>query len=94
MSRRAKILLVTGLLLMGMAYISYRLATSPEWQQFSATRLWESLTQVRISYLLVAAVFTFSAYFFRSLRWQQFLRPLQRGNLGNLFSATLFQARL
>ncbi|MBI4464641.1 MAG: flippase-like domain-containing protein [Acidobacteria bacterium] len=31
----------------------------------------------------------FSGYFFRSLRWQQFLRPMQRVNLRNLFSATL-----
>ena len=89
MSLRAKTLWLTALLLMAAAYVSRRLATSAEWQQLSAARFWENLIQVRFSYLLLAAAFVFLSYFFRSLRWQQFLPPTHRGNLGNLFSATL-----
>ncbi|MBI4465620.1 MAG: flippase-like domain-containing protein [Acidobacteria bacterium] len=89
MRLRAKLLAVLVLLLGGLGYIGYRLATAPQWQQFRAERFWQSLFQVRLSYLLLAAAFVFSSYYLRSLRWQVFLRPLKRTGVGNVFVATL-----
>ncbi|MBI4461153.1 MAG: flippase-like domain-containing protein, partial [Acidobacteria bacterium] len=89
MPRRMKKLSIIVVLLLVAAYVVRRLAASAEWQQFFAAGFWESLIQVRISYLFLGTVLVFLSYFFRSMRWQQFLRPAHRGNLGGIFSATL-----
>ena len=89
MTYRVKVLSTVFLLLVLGAYIAYRLATNPEWQQFHADRFWQTLVQVRVSYVLLAALMIFASYFFRSLRWRTFLLPMKKGRLDNIFVSTL-----
>lgn len=82
--------LVTVFLLLGLgAYIAHRLATNPEWQQFHTDRFWQSLVQVRVSYVLIAALMIFASYIFRSLRWRAFLLPMKKANLNDILVSTL-----
>ncbi len=89
MTYRVKVFSTLFLLLVLGAYIAYRLATNPEWQQFQAARFWQSLAQVRVSYVLLAALMIFASYLFRSLRWRVFLLPMKKGGLDNIFASTL-----
>jgi len=86
---RVKLLGALALLAAALAYIGYRLATAPQWQQFHTERFWQSLTQARLSYLLLAAALIFSSYYLRSLRWQVFMQPVKQARIGNLLVSTL-----
>ena len=89
MTYRVKVLSTMFLLLVLGVYIAYRLAANPEWQQFHTGRFWQTLAQVRVSYVLLAAIMIFASYFFRSLRWRTFLLPMKKGRLDNIFASTL-----
>jgi uncharacterized membrane protein YbhN (UPF0104 family) len=89
MWQRVKIPVTVLVLFAGVAYAVHKMAQSREWLEFRSARFWETLVQVRLSYLIVAAALIFCSYFFRSLRWREFLAPLKAGNLGNIFVSTL-----
>ena len=89
MSHRTKVLLAAALGLAALAYVVFRVSASREWQQFSWEDFWQSLLGVRLPYLLLAAALIFSSYLFRSFRWREFLRPMKRASLWNLFVSTL-----
>lgn len=93
MWHRVKVPVAVFVLLAGLAYVVVRIARSREWLEFSSDRFWRSLVQVRFSYVLLGASLIFCSYFFRSLRWREFLAPMKAGNLagslGNIFASTL-----
>jgi uncharacterized protein (TIRG00374 family) len=89
MWQRLKIPVTVLLLLAGAAYVVHKMARSGEWLEFRSDRFWQSVAQVRLSYLILAAALIFGSYFFRSLRWREFLAPLKSGNVGNIFVSTL-----
>ena len=88
MASRTKLLvaLAAGL---GVLYVGYRIATSPLWERFDPAEFWRSFLLVRPFYLLLAVALIFASYFFRSLRWREFLRPLRAGHLIPIFVATV-----
>lgn len=88
MSYRAKVLgaLVAGL---GILYVVRRIAASRLWGGFQTAEFWQSFLQVSPPYLLLAVALIFASYFFRSLRWREFLRPLRAGRLLPIYIATL-----
>ena len=67
----------------------YRLAGSEAWHQISGQQFRDSLIRVKYSYLFMAMVLVFLSYFFRSLRWQQFLGTEGLGHFKKIFSASL-----
>jgi hypothetical protein len=89
MSHRVKVLSTLILVLAGTGYIATRVASSPEWRRFHSEDFWRSLAAVRLSFLLLGIAMVFSSYFFRSLRWREFLRPMNAGHVGRIFEATL-----
>ena len=89
MTMRKQIFVALILVLGGIGWAIYHFVTGPEWHEFSAGALWNSLAQTNPFYLLLAGAFTFASYFFRALRWRAFLRPLKEASLTNLFAATL-----
>src|SRR5262249_37089487 len=88
MTMRKQLTVALILVLGGIGWAIYHFVTGPEWHEFSAAALWNSMPQTNPLYLLLAGGFTFSSYFFRALRWRAFLRPVKEANLGNLFVAT------
>jgi uncharacterized protein (TIRG00374 family) len=62
---------------------------NPEWHAFSWHVFLSSLLHVHPGYLLAGLVLTLSCYLIRALRWREFLFPVKRASLGNLFSAVL-----
>ena len=88
MLRRVKLPLIL-LLLCGAAWVVYRISRSTEWASFRSERFWESLAGVQISSLALGVLFIYLSYFFRSLRWREFLAPIKTASLANIFSATL-----
>jgi len=89
MWQRVKIPVTIFVLLVAVVYAARRMAQSRELGEFRSARFWQRLLQIRLSYLLVACVLIFSSYLFRSLRWREFLVPLQAGKFGNIFVSTL-----
>src|SRR5689334_18100710 len=83
---RAAILLVIAAALI---YLVYRVTQSHEWAEFRSDRFWRNLAAIRLPYLLLAVAFVFCSYFFRSLRWQRFLRPLKSASVTNIFVSTV-----
>ena len=89
MSSRKQILIAAILVIVGIAWGIYHFARGPEWQQFSAAALWESLAQASPFYLLLGTSLTFASYLCRAYRWKVFLRPMKEAPVGNIFIATL-----
>lgn len=79
-------------MVLGLAVVLYaalRIGASEDWQQFRWNDVWQSLRNLRFSYLLLAAAMIFASYLLRSLRWQEFLRPIKTAKMGNLLVGTL-----
>ena len=89
MSNRTQILLAAILVVGGIAWGAYHFVSGPEWQQFSAAAVWNSLAQAQPSYLLLGTLLTFASYLCRSYRWRVFLRPIKEAGVGNIFVSTL-----
>ena len=89
MWRRVKLPLILIVLLGGTAWLIYQGAQSREWLEFRSRRFWQSLAQVRLSYLTWGVLLIYCSYLFRSLRWREFLRPIKAAGLGNIFTSTL-----
>src|SRR3990172_10176254 len=89
MSNRKQILIAAILVFGGMAWGIYHFASGPEWQQFSAAALWETLAKASPAYLLLGTFLTFASYLCRAYRWKAFLRPMKEARVGNIFVATL-----
>ena len=77
------------LVLAGVVWGIYHFASGPEWQQFSAAALWETLAKASPAYLLLGTFLTFASYLCRAYRWKAFLRPMKDARVGNIFVATL-----
>lgn len=88
MLRRVKLPLIL-LLLGGAAWVVHHLSRSSEWTSFRSERFWQSLAGVQISPLVLGVLFIYSSYLFRSLRWREFLAPIQAASLTRIFTATL-----
>ncbi|MBI3935257.1 MAG: flippase-like domain-containing protein [Acidobacteria bacterium] len=89
MTNRKRIFIASILVLGGIGWGIYHFVSGPEWQQFSAAALWESLSGARLSYLLLGAGLTFASYLCRAYRWKAFVRPMKEAGVGNIFIATL-----
>ncbi|HWP84275.1 MAG TPA: lysylphosphatidylglycerol synthase transmembrane domain-containing protein [Terriglobia bacterium] len=89
MSLRKQILVAAALVLVGVAWGIHRLATSPEWRQFSAAALWGSMARAHPGYLLLGGALIFASYLARAYRWKAFLKPMKEAPAGGLFVATL-----
>jgi len=89
MTNRNRILIAAILVLLGVGWGVYHFASGPEWQQFSAAALWESLSAANVPYLLLGTALTFASYLCRAYRWKAFLRPMKQARVGNIFIATL-----
>jgi uncharacterized protein (TIRG00374 family) len=62
---------------------------NPEWQAFSWHDFWQHLMHVRVGYLLLSLAVGLFCYFIRALRWREFLNPVKRTSLSNLWSAVV-----
>jgi glycosyltransferase 2 family protein len=71
------------------AWLVFHLSKTSEWSSFRSERFWRSLAGVQVSSLVVAIAYIYCSYFFRSLRWREFLVPIKQASLWNIFSATL-----
>lgn len=87
--RRVKLTIVLIVVFAGAGWLIYKMAHSREWLEFRSERFWHSLTHVHWLYLLLGAFFIYCSYFFRSLRWREFLSPIKTAGLGNIFTSTL-----
>lgn len=88
MWRRAKLPLIL-LLLIGAAWAVYHTAQTSEWSSFRSERFWKSLTGLHISQVAWAVLFIYVSYFFRSVRWREFLAGPKVAGLAGIFTATL-----
>jgi uncharacterized protein (TIRG00374 family) len=89
MSSRKHILIAAILAVAGIGWGIYHFASGPEWQEFSAAALWESIAKANPYYLLLGALLTFASYLCRAFRWKAFLRPMKEAPVGNIIIATL-----
>jgi len=76
--------LLFGAIVIGLIF--YNLSRSPEWRNFSWSRLWASLSGARPGLLLVVLVLVYSTYFLRAYRWRYFMHPIKKASLAVLYS--------
>ncbi len=89
MQRRVRYL-VTGAAILVVAWYAFeRVRNNPGWRNFNSDTFLSSLAQIRIPELMGAVLLIYSTYLLRSLRWQEFLRPVKRASLPNLLAATI-----
>jgi hypothetical protein len=79
-------LLVVGFLAV---YGFQKVSHSPDWQNFNVRRFVGSLEQLRYTELMGAILLIYLTYYLRSLRWYEFLRPVQQSKITNLLVATV-----
>src|SRR5687767_12196522 len=89
MSHRTKVAITVAVVCAGIVYAARRVASSAEWQRFNLEHVRAIFVNIRLSYLVLAVVCIFASYFFRSLRWQEFLRPPRKGRVMSIYAATL-----
>jgi glycosyltransferase 2 family protein len=71
-------------------YFAYQAIHAGGWSgTLRSDRFRHALASVRISYLLLAVVFVYCSYVFRSLRWRAFLKPIKAASSANILVATL-----
>lgn len=75
------------LLVVLLVFYRYRTSQSPEWFDWQAFVL--MLRSIDRKMLALAFLAVYSTYFLRSLRWQQFTRPIANTRLTNLVVATV-----
>lgn len=63
----------------------HNLTKGAEWQSFSWDRVWLSLKQANLFYLLGAIATTYSTYLVRAYRWKFFLDPIKKSPVWTLF---------
>lgn len=59
--------------------IFYNLSRSPEWRNFRWDRLWHSIVEARLDYLLLSLILVYSTYVVRAIRWRFFMDPIKKG---------------
>jgi len=89
MGRKLRYSVSAGLFLGLIAYLVYKVQTSPEWQSFDFAQFQATLTRLDYRFLLIALAIIYSTYVLRSLRWREFLLPIKPTSITNLLTATI-----
>lgn len=72
-----------GTIVIGLIF--YNLSRSPEWRDFQWHRLWRSIVDARLDYLLMSLLLVYSTFVVRAIRWRFFMAPIKAASLWTLF---------
>lgn len=89
MNKKLKTILWATLFLSVVILVVRGSKNNPDWQAFSWHGFLEHLVHVQKTYLLLSLGITLLTYLLRALRWREFLIPIKRTSLGNLWSAVV-----
>jgi glycosyltransferase 2 family protein len=84
---RKWLLLLLGVLLVG--FLLYRSRGALHLDEFSGTRLWDSVRSANYPYLFLAVVTIYVCYGVRALRWEKFQKHVGEAHFWNIYSMNL-----
>jgi uncharacterized protein (TIRG00374 family) len=70
--------------------VLFHLGHSPQWRNFQWSRLGYLLVHIKLDFLILAILASYSSFFLRALRWRFFVDSIKRCSLWILFAGQIF----